>query len=112
MKNLLRSACVLAVGLPALLSTGCAVSGEAYGYDDGAAYYQGYAPVYGGWNRDYQVGPVGPPREGDHRAEPPREGEHREEPHEARPPETRAGPAPRPVPSIPSRPPSGGGSHH
>lgn len=107
MKALLRAACVFAVAVPALLSTGCAVSGEAYGYDDGAAYYQGYAPVYGGWNRDYQVGPVGPPREGDHHAEAPHEGDHRTEAHG----EPRAGPAPRPVPSIPSRPPSGGGSH-
>jgi hypothetical protein len=90
-----------AIALSSALLGGCTVSGAAYGYDDGAAYYQGYGPVYGGWNRDYQVGPVGPAREG----------ERHEEPHGGPGPEHRAGPAARPVPSIPSRPSSGGGSH-
>ncbi len=105
MKTLLWSAVALVLGLFAVLSPGCAVSAGAYGYDEGPGYYEASGVAYGSWGPGYRVGPV---REDDHRGGPVREGDHRggapQVEHGARP-----GPAPRPVPSIPSGPRSGGG---
>jgi hypothetical protein len=96
----MKGARLLAVAATAgLCLTGCAVGVGGYGYDDGATYYSGYAPVYGGWNRDYHVGP--PPGRDYHPAPPP---------HGGPPPDHGGGG--RPPPSIPSHPAGGGGGPH
>lgn len=90
-----------AIGVVAVLASGCVVPG-GYGYDDGAAYgldyYEPYGGVaVGGWGYEYQVAPY---REGGHY---PAAGGG------ARAHAFRAAPASRPMPSIPSGSRSGGG---
>lgn len=62
------SALACVVGTLTVLSAGCAVVGDGYGYDGGgigAGYYEPYGADYGGWGGGYQVAPY---RGGDHRA--------------------------------------------
>jgi hypothetical protein len=101
----LRSTTIaLAVALFTAFSSGCAVTGDGYGYgydgnvDVGLDYYEPYGGYYGGWGPGYRVGPY---REGgDHR---PDQGGGHAPPHAYRP-----APASHSMPSIPSRGGSGG----
>ena len=92
------SAIALVLGLFTVLSSGCVVPGDGYGYDNGATvgiglgYYEPYDSYYGGWGPDYRVGPV----YGDHYR--PRYDAGRQFPHAYK-----AAPISRPAPSIPSR---------
>jgi hypothetical protein len=98
------SATAFALGLVAVLSSGCVapVGGYGYGYDGGVSYgldyYEPYGVAYGGWGSGYQVAPY---HGGDQRAF---AGGGRGAPHAYR-----AAPASRAMPSIPSRSRSGGG---
>src|SRR5208282_5261376 len=99
---LLRSsAIVFVIGLFAVLSSGCVVSGEGYGYNDGGGigvdYYEPYSADYGGWEPGFQVGPV---RDGGHR---PDRGGGPASSHAYR-----SAPASHSMPSIPSHSRSGG----
>jgi hypothetical protein len=95
-KMLRRAASAGLVGLFALVSTGCAVTGDGYGYDNGLnvgiglGYYQPYNSYYGGWDSGYRVAPY----RGGGNYRPDRG--PRSVPHSFRP-----APGTRPVPSIP-----------
>jgi len=58
------SATVLVLGLFTILSSGCVVPGDGYGYDNGASigigvgYYEPYGAYYGGWEPGYRAGPI------------------------------------------------------
>jgi hypothetical protein len=92
-----RSAPVLVLGLFTVLSSGCIVPGDGYGYDDGASigigvgYYEPYGAYYGGWDPGYRAGPI---YGNNYRPSP-----------GGRPIQHAYKPAPgsRPVPSIPAR---------
>jgi hypothetical protein len=47
-----------AIGLLAILATGCAVSGGGYYGGDWPGYYEPAGAYYGGWGPGYLVGPV------------------------------------------------------
>ncbi len=91
------SAPVFVVGLFSLLTSGCVVPGGGYGYQEnvgfGLGYYEPVGVRYGGWGGGYSVGPVrggvGYEQHGGHGA-----------------------PAPRSIPSIPSRERTSGGEGH
>jgi hypothetical protein len=88
------SVIALLLGLFTVLSTGCVVPGNGYGYDTrvgvGVGYYEPYGSYYGGWGPGYYVGPIyGSNYRPDH---------SRQTPHAYKP-----APASRPVPSIPAR---------
>ena len=107
-RTLLRmSALTFFIGMFALLSSGCAVTGGGYGYDDGVGvgvgldYYEPYGNDYGGWGRGYHVGPS---RRGDDHRPPERGGGH------SAPHAYRSAPASHSMPSIPSG--SRGGARH
>jgi hypothetical protein len=91
------SVITLLLGLSTVLSVGCVVPGNGYGYDTSAGigidYYQPYSSFYGGWGAGYNVGPI----YGNNYRPP----HTRQTPHAYKPP-----PASRPVPSIPTRRPS------
>jgi len=102
-----RPAFALGIGLMVLLSSGCTVTGGGYGYGGpafGLGYYQTGGVAYGGWGRNYYVGP---PRPAGYRP-----------PVAARPPPPRGGRGappprqpPRPTPSIPTGPRPGPGGY-
>jgi hypothetical protein len=96
------SAITVAIGLVAIVSTGCIATGGGYGYDGnvgvGVDYYEPAGVEYGGWGRGYRVAPF---RGG---------GDHRAGPGNGRAHAYRSAPASHSVPSIPSR--SRGGSSH
>jgi hypothetical protein len=85
----------LVLGLFTVLSFGCVVPGDGYGYNGdvgvGVDYYEPYGAYYGGWGPGYRVGPV---RGENNRTD--RSG--RPTPHAYK-----AAPASRRVPSIPAR---------
>jgi hypothetical protein len=88
------TAIAIVMGLLAILSYGCAVSGGGYGYDGGGLdYYEPYGVDYGGWGPGYRVAPF---RDGGQRSG---GGGHA----------YRAAPASHAMPSIPSGSRSGGG---
>lgn len=86
------------IGLFTLLSSGCVVPGDGYGYDTrvgvgiGLGYYEPYGAFYGGWGPGYNVGPI----HGDHYR--PDRGGGRRTPHVYR-----SAPRSQSMPSIPSR---------
>ncbi len=92
------------VGCFILLASGCAVTGGGYGYSGdvsvgvGVDYYEPFGFDYGPWGPDYQVAPY---RGG---AQRPQRGGSTAPGHSYRP-----APGSHSVPSIPSRPRSGGG---
>lgn len=117
------SAVASAIGLLALLLSGCVVPDGRYGYGErdgfGPGYYEPYGTYYGGWGPGYFVAPYRGrehhfDRDDEHRFE--HEGEHRPDHggehgpgrEAGHPPSQafRAPPAGQPMPSIPSR--SGG----
>lgn len=92
-----RSAYTFLFGLFTILLVSCAITGNGYGYYDGAnigigpGYYEPYGSYYGGWGPGYRVGPI-----------------HGNNYHPAlgghpTPHAYKAAPKSRPVPSIPSR---------
>ncbi len=92
--------------------SGCLAGGVYYnGGDIGADYYEYYGPDYDVWGPTYYVAPF---REGEHhRHDEFRRGEHRESGEGGHAGRTyRSAPASRSVPSIPSRPRSGGARSH
>jgi hypothetical protein len=102
--NVLRfrqSALALVIGMITFLSSGCAVVGDGYGYNDSVSvgiglwpdYYEPYGSYYGGWGPGYRVGPS---RGGSFH---PDRGAGRPMPRAYRP-----APASRPMPSIPGHP--------
>ena len=98
------------IGLFALVSTGCVVPADGYGYDSrvsvgiGLDYYEPYGSFYGGgWNSGYYVGPYRGFDNGGYRRDRGRDGPPRSF-HPA--------PGTRPVPTIPSRPRGGRGHGH
>ncbi len=113
---LCRLALVFAVLTLTVLLSGCVATVGEYGYYDGGDigvdYYESYGVDYGGWGPSYYVAPF---RDGDHhrRDEFRRGDEHRqpsESGHAAR--TYRSAPASHSMPSIPSRPRSGGSRSH
>ena len=95
------SAIALVLGLFTVLSSGCVVPGDGYGYNGdvgvGVDYYEPFGAIYGGWGPGYYVGPY---RDGGHGAY---RGGGRPSGHTYRP-----APASHPMPSIPSGSRSGG----
>ncbi len=111
---LCRLAFVFGVLTLTVLLSGCVSAGGVYyeGGDIGADYYEYYGADYGGWGPTYYVAPF---REGEHhhRDEFRRGGEHHEVSEGGHAPRTyRSAPASRSMPSIPSRPRSGGTRSH
>ena len=100
-----RPALASLIGLAAVISSGCVVTGGGYGYGDGVGigvdYYEPYGAVYGGWAPSYHVAPV---RDDYHR---PESGSGHPAPHAYR-----AAPPSRSMPSIPSRSGSGDSRSH
>lgn len=99
------STAAVVAGLFLLLASGCAVTGEGgYGYNGGVSvgvgldYYDPFGFDYGPWGPDYQVGPY-------------RGGAQHRQRGDGKAPGHNYRPAPRShsVPSIPSKPRSGGG---
>lgn len=91
------SATAFVIGLFTVMSSGCVVPGDGYGYDTrvsiGVDYYEPYGAFYGGWGPGYNVGPY---RDGNYRSG---RGGGRPTPHAYRPaPESQS------MPSLPSRP--------
>jgi hypothetical protein len=97
------SAIALVLGLFTVLSSGCVVPGDGYGYNGdvgvGVDYYEPYGAFYGGWGPGYYVGPY---RDGNYR--PYRGGGPT--PHAYR-----SAPESRSMPSIPARRRSGNLRH-
>jgi hypothetical protein len=95
------SAIALLLGLFTVLSSGCVVPGDGYGYNGdvgvGVDYYEPYGAFYGGWGPGYDVGPY---RDGGHG--PDRRG------GQSSAHSYRSTPASHSMPSIPSRSRSGG----
>jgi hypothetical protein len=94
-----RAATAAAVGLVAILASGCVVTDGGYGYAGGGYgvdYYQPSGAYYGGWAPGYRVAPY---RGSEHREE-----EHRPAAVGGRPPAHayKAAPPSRAMPSIPS----------
>jgi hypothetical protein len=93
------SAITFVIGLFTLLSSGCVVNGDGYGYgydtrvDVGVDYFEPNGAFYGGWGPGYNVGPY---RDGGHG--PVRRG------GQSSGHAYRAAPASHSIPSIPSRP--------
>lgn len=91
------SGIALILGLFTVLSSGCVVPDDRYGYDTdvrigiGLGYYAPYGAYYGGWGPGYRVGPIR-----GHNYRPNRGGSPT--PHAYR-----GAPVTRPVPSIPAR---------
>lgn len=55
-----RTATGFAIGLFAILASGCAVTDAGYGgVGPWPGYYEPYGAVYGGWGPGFLVGPVG-----------------------------------------------------
>jgi hypothetical protein len=96
-----RAALAFAVGLSTVLSSGCAVTGGGYGYDEGGygvGYYEPIGVDYGGWGSGYRVAPNR--GGGDRRAD---GGGGRSAPHAYR-----SAPASHAMPSLPSSSRGGG----
>jgi hypothetical protein len=97
------SAIALLLGLFTVLSSGCVVPGDGYGYNGdvgvGVDYYEPYGAYYGGWGSGYRVGPI--------------RGDNYRPDYGGRPiPRAySAAPVSRPVPSIPARRRSGNLRH-
>ncbi len=94
------TACTLTVLLPGCVSTGGV-------YYEGEDYYEPYGFDYGGWGPNYYVVPFHD-RDHDHERERLHGGDHRPTTEGGRGRAYRSAPASRPIPSIPSRPRSGG----
>ncbi|MGZ8984059.1 MAG: hypothetical protein ACXW11_08910 [Methylotenera sp.] len=94
------SAIAFVIGLFTLLSSGCIVTSDGYGYYGGVGvglgYYEPYNTYYGGWGPTYRVGP---PYGG---------GYHQYRGSRSYPHTYRSAPSSRSMPSIPSRPRHGG----